>query len=416
MRQLGLAAPREGESLIVLRTALVVTSVALARPLAPDALPIIAPESVGMSTSRLRDIDGALLAGLEAGGYPGVVAIVGRREGIVWRRGFGRMTWEMLSAPVTPMETIYDVASLTKVAATTMGAMILWDEGRLELDAPVSRYLPAFRGEWRDQVTVEHLLTHRSGLPAGPSLAGSRSADAAREALLATPLRTMPGVRGTYSDVGPMILALVIEAIAREPLDRFLQRRLFAPLGMRHTGFRPPERFDAHIAPTSDVLEPGIVHDGNAQRLGGVAGHAGLFTTADDLARLALALLNDGELGGVRIASDSAIELFTRRHAGWRALGWDTCAGGASCGQRLGERAFGHTGFTGTSMWIDPERELFVIVLTNHVLPRRPPPPMAILADVRADVADIAALAIDVPRDTVLTLRADRRIGWGSEK
>jgi CubicO group peptidase (beta-lactamase class C family) len=146
--------------------------------------------------------------------------------------------------------------------------------------------------------------------------------------------------------------------------------------------------------------------------MGGVAGHAGLFTTADDLARLALALLNGGELAGVRIASDSAVDVFTRRHAGWRALGWDTCAGGASCGQRLGERAFGHTGFTGTSMWIDPERELFVIVLTNHVLPRHPPAPMAILADVRADVADIAALAIDVPGDTTFVLRSERRIGW----
>ena len=215
-----------------------------------------------------------------------------------------------------------------------------------------------------------------------------------------------------YSDVGPMILALVVEAIAGEPLDRFVERKIFRPLGMRRTGFRPPARLASHIAPTFESFEPGVVHDGNARRLGGVAGHAGLFTTADDLARLALALLNGGELGGVRIASDSAVDLFTRRHAGWRALGWDTCAGGASCGQRLGERAFGHTGFTGTSMWIDPERELFVIVLTNHVLPRQPPAPIAILADVRADVADIAALAIDVPGDTVLTLRADRRIGW----
>jgi CubicO group peptidase (beta-lactamase class C family) len=393
--------------------AVLVTSTALsAQPLGNDALPIITPESVGMSTGRLRAIDRALLAGLEAGGYPGVVAVVGRREGVVWRRGFGRMTWSMLSAPVTPMETIYDVASLTKVAATTMAAMILWDEGRLRLDAPVSRYVPTFSGGWRDEVTIEHLLTHRSGLPAGPSLGGATSAAAARQALLTTPLMREPGVRGTYSDVGPMILALVIEAIAGEPLDRFVQRKVFRPLGMRRTGFRPPERLSSHIAPTSDLLEPGVVHDGNSRRMGGVAGHAGLFATADDLARLALALLNGGELGGVRIASDSAVDRFTRRHAGWRALGWDTCAGGASCGQRLGERAFGHTGFTGTSMWIDPERELFVIVLTNHVLPRQPPSPVAILADVRADVADIAALAIDVPGDTAFTLRSDRRIGW----
>jgi CubicO group peptidase (beta-lactamase class C family) len=221
-----------------------------------------------------------------------------------------------------------------------------------------------------------------------------------------------PGARGTYSDAGPAILALVVEAVARQPLDRFVDRRVFRPLGMRHTTFRPGPSRAAQIAPTSTTLAPGIVHDGNARRLGGVAGHAGLFATADDLARLALALLNRGALGRTRIVSDSAVDGFTRRRAGWRALGWDTCAGGASCGQRMGERAFGHTGFTGTSMWIDPERELFVIVLTNQVLPRESAVPIAILADVRADVADIAALAVDVPGDTTLTLRADRRIGW----
>jgi CubicO group peptidase (beta-lactamase class C family) len=365
-----------------------------------------------MSTARLREIDRAILTGLEAGGYPGAVVAIGRREGVVWRRGFGRMTWSMLSQPVTPMTTMYDVASLTKVAATTMAAMILWDEGRLRLDVPVSRYLPAFRGEGRDGVIVEQLLTHRSGLPAAPALGLAGTPSDARRALLTTPVADIPGTRGTYSDAGPAILALVVEAIAREPLDKFLDRRVYRRLGMRHTMFRTPPSQAKQIAPTSLTLEPGIVHDGNARRLGGVAGHAGLFSTADDLARLALMLLNDGTSGRVRIASDSAIDLFTRRHAGWRALGWNTCAGGASCGQHMGEHAFGHTGFTGTSMWIDPDRELFVIVLTNQVLPRDPAPPIAILADVRADVADIAALAIDVPGDTSFVLRSDRRIGW----
>jgi CubicO group peptidase (beta-lactamase class C family) len=377
-----------------------------------DALPLVVPESVGMSTARLRDIDRTLLQGLAAGGYPGIVAIVGRREGIVWRRGFGRMTWEMLSPPVTPMETIYDVASLTKVAATTMAAMILWDEGRLRLDAPVSRYLPAFQGEGRERVIVEHLLTHRSGLPAAPALGGAATPDQARRALLTTQVRREPGMRGTYSDAGPAILALVIEAIAREPLDRFVQRRIFRPLGMRHTAFRPSEALADHIAPTSLTLPPGVVHDGNARRLGGVAGHAGLFSTADDLARLALALLNGGAAGRVRLVSDSAVDRFTRRSAGWRALGWDTCAGGASCGQRMGERAFGHTGFTGTSMWIDPDRELFVIVLSNQVMPREPNSPIAILADVRADVADVAMMAMEEGADARVVLRADRKIGW----
>jgi CubicO group peptidase (beta-lactamase class C family) len=307
---------------------------------------------------------------------------------------------------------MYDVASLTKVAATAMAAMILWDEGRLELAAPVSRYLPAFRGEGRERVTVEQLLTHRSGLPAAPTLGGATTPDHARRAVLTTPVMREPGVRGTYSDAGPVILALVVEAIAREPLDRFVERRVFRPLGMRHTAFRPTASHNRHIAPTSFTLPPGVVHDGNARRLGGVAGHAGLFSTADDLARLALALLNGGAAGQVRIVSDSAVNRFTRRSAGWRALGWDTCAGGASCGQRMGERAFGHTGFTGTSMWIDPDRELFVIVLTNQVLPREPSSPIAILADVRADVADVAAIAMEEGADARFVLRADRKIGW----
>ena len=376
------------------------------------ALPLVVPESVGMSTTRLRDIDRALLEGLGAGGYPGIVAVVGRREGVVWRRGFGRLTWEMLSPPVTPLETMYDVASLTKVAATAMAAMILWDEGRLRLEAPVSRYLPEFRGEGRERVTVEQLLTHRSGLPAAPALGGAMTPERARRAVLTTPVMREPGMRGTYSDAGPVILALVVEAIARESLDRFVARRVFRPLGMRHTAFRPAASPNRHIAPTSLGLPPGVVHDGNARRLGGVAGHAGLFATADDLARLALALLNGGAAGGVRIVSDSAVNRFTRRSAGWRALGWDTCAGGASCGQRMGARAFGHTGFTGTSMWIDPDRELFVIVLTNQVLPREPTSPIAILADVRADVADVAAMAMEEASNAGFVLRADRKIGW----
>ena len=377
-----------------------------------DALPLVVPESVGMSTARLRDIDRAMLEGLSAGGYPGIVAVVGRREGVVWRRGFGRMTWSMLSPPVTPLETMYDVASLTKVAATTMAAMILWDEGRLRLDAPVSRYLRDFRGDGRDRVTVEHLLTHRSGLPAAPTLGGGGTPESARRSILTTPVTREPGARGTYSDAGPAILALVVEAIAGEPLDQFVERRVFRPLGMRHTTFRPSASHADHIAPTSLTLAPGVVHDGNSRRLGGVAGHAGLFSTADDLARLALALLNGGVSGRVRIASDSAIDRFTRRSAGWRALGWDTCAGGASCGQRMGERAFGHTGFTGTSMWIDPERQLFVIVLTNHVLPRESAVPLAILADVRADVADVATLAMEEAGNATFVLRSERKIGW----
>jgi serine-type D-Ala-D-Ala carboxypeptidase len=176
---------RRAGPLLLLVTATV--ALAPAATVTPDALRIVAPESVGMSTARLRDIDRAILQGLGAGGYPGAIVVVGRREGVVWRRGFGRMTWSMLSAPVTPMETMYDIASLTKVVATAMAAMILWDAGRLRLEAPVSRYLPSFRGEGREHVRVEQLLTHRSGLPAAPTLGGGTTPASARRALLTTP-------------------------------------------------------------------------------------------------------------------------------------------------------------------------------------------------------------------------------------
>jgi CubicO group peptidase (beta-lactamase class C family) len=240
--------------------------------------------------------------------------------------------------------------------------------------------------------------------------------------VLATPLSSTPGSRQIYSDVGADVLGFVVEAIAHEPLDAFVRRNVFAPLGMRSTLFRPGASLRTRIAPTERLSSRGHplrgeVHDPAAYAMGGVAGHAGLFGTAGDLAIFARMMLGGGSYDGVRIFSDSTVALFTRRSAGTRALGWETCAGGASCGQHMGERAFGHTGFTGTSIWIDPERDLFVIVLSNriHELPGGRVPPGAVLADVRADVADIAELSL--PLAGVLPamparLRADRGIGW----
>jgi CubicO group peptidase (beta-lactamase class C family) len=215
------------------------------------------------------------------------------------------------------------------------------------------------------------------------------------------------------------VLGFVVEAIAHQPLDRFVRRRIFAPLAMTSTTYRPGAAMRARTAPTernSSRGHPlkGEVHDGDAYALGGIAGHAGLFSTASDLARFAQMLLDGGTLNGTRIIANSTVALFTQRSAGWRALGWDTCAGGASCGQHMSERAYGHTGFTGTSLWIDPDRGLYVIVLANwlHERPDGLTPPVAILADVRADVADIATLAADSDRAAPSEWRADREIGW----
>jgi serine-type D-Ala-D-Ala carboxypeptidase len=387
-----------------------------------DGLPVKTPNAVGMSAERLAAIDRVVQRGLNAGGYPGAAVVIGRRGAAVFQHGYGHLGWTEDSPRVEPTRSIYDLASLTKVVGTTTAAMILYDEGRLRLDAPISTYLPEFTGGLKDQVTVRHLLTHRSGLPAGRDLwRMARSTDEAKQIVLSTPLDCRPGVCYEYSDLGADVLGWVVEAAAGESLDRFLKERVYDPLGMTDTFFRPADSLRYRVAPT-EVTPPrgyalrGEVHDENAYALGGVAGHAGLFSTAADLSLFAQMMLNGGELNGVRIVSDTTVELFTRRAAGSRALGWDTAEGGVGAGQFLSPRAYGHTGYTGTSLWIDPDRQLFVILLTNRVHAARARRPATVISDVRNDLADAAAVAVtDIP-DAMLAMpsefRADRAIGW----
>ncbi|HEU4585683.1 MAG TPA: serine hydrolase [Gemmatimonadaceae bacterium] len=375
-----------------------------------------------VAAARLASIDHVAELGLEAPGYAGMAVVVGRRDTVLWQRGYGGLTWGEDASRVSADRTIYDLASLTKVVATTAAVMVLYDRGKLHLDDRASKYLPELRQGSRRSITIRQLLEHRSGFPAGRELSRARTPREARQLVLATPLAYTPGARQIYSDIGADVLGFVVEAIAHEPLDAFVRRNVFAPLGMKSTMFSPGASLRSRIAPTERLSARGYplrgeVHDPAAYAMGGVAGHAGLFGTASDLAVFARMLLGGGSYGGVRIFGDSTVALFTRRSAGTRALGWETCAGGASCGQHMGERAFGHTGFTGTSIWIDPERDLFVIVLSNriHELPGGRVPPGAVLADVRADIADIAELAL--PLGGVLPemperLRADRAIGW----
>lgn len=393
-----------------------------------DGLPSRSPAEVRMSVDRLRAIDRVVKRGLDAGGFPGAAVVVGREGYSVFEKGFGRLDWRAGSAAVSASKTIYDLASLTKVVATTTAAMILFDEGKLQLDAPVSRYLPDFAGGTKDRVTVRHLLTHRSGLPAGRALWRiASSPGAARWAVIATPLVCEPGACYVYSDLGADVLGWVVESVAGESLDVFTERRVFGPLGMTDTFFRPADSLEYRIAPT-EIAPPrgyplrGEVHDENAYVLGGVAGHAGLFSTAADLSVFAQMMLNGGEYNGVRIVSDSAVALFTRRVAGpgnssgsSRALGWDTADGDGASGVYLTPRAYGHTGFTGTSMWIDPERQMFVILLTNRVHAARAKRPGRVIADVRADLADAAAFAVtdaEFAIDEKIAYRADKRVGW----
>ena len=352
-------------------------------PPSPAAPLVVTDSTAGFARmtdlARLRDtIRDVLERAIADSAFPGAVAVVGSSDGILATHGVGVLD---RAIPVRPDgETLWDLASLTKVVALTSAMIVLVDEGRIDLDAPVQRYLPEWTGEGKERVTVRHLLTHSSGLPAWRPLYKEAVGPAEAAALvLATPLDTVPGARMVYSDLGIILAGKIVERIAGQPLDVFVRERVFEPLGMHSTMYRPAASLVPRIAPTE--FDPwrqrqprGEVHDENAFALGGVAGHAGLFSTASDLARLARAYLNGGSLDGVRFARAETLERFTARQdpaLSHRAIGWETPTGSNSAGRLLSQSAFGHTGFTGTSIWIDPERDLFVVLLTNRVNPTR---------------------------------------------
>ncbi len=386
-----------------------------------NGLPVKKPAAVGMSSTRLRAIDHVLARGIKAGGFPGAAVVVGRKGAAVWEKGFGTLDWTR-ETRVSAKQTIYDLASLTKVVGTTTAIMVLFDEGKVALDSSVQSYLPAFQGDGKDRVTVRQLLEHRSGLPADRDLWRiARSPEEARRAVLETPLVCRPGDCFIYSDLGAATLGMLVEAVSGEGLDQFLAERVFGPLGMTNTFFRPADSLKVRIAPT-ELTPPrgyplrGEVHDENAYALGGVSGHAGLFSTVSDLSIFAQMMLNGGAYNGLRIISDSTVRTFIRRAAGNRALGWAVADGTGGSGRYLSESAYGHTGYTGTSLWIDPDREMFVILLTNRVHAARAQRPAKVISDIRADLADAAALAVtDAPGQMLAmpaSFRADRRAGW----
>ncbi len=344
--------------------------------------------------------------------FPGGIAVIGTRTGIVAQVAVGRID-RSETAPVPDSATIWDIASLTKVVGMTTAMMQLVEQGRVSLDAPVQRYIPEWQGQWKSQVRVRHLLTHSSGLPAlRPLYREVETAGEARQLVLATPLDTVPGARYVYSDLGAIIAGMIVERVANAPLDAYLDRYIFRPLGMRDTRYHPsPEDID-RIAPTE--VDPwrgrhlrGEVHDENAFRLGGVSAHAGLFSTAADLSRFARAMLNGGELEGARIVRPQTIAEFTKVQDSTfshRALGWETPNRTNSAGTRMRAPAFGHTGFTGTSIWIDPANDLFVILLTNRVNPTRANsrigPVRTTIADLTVGAATRAAAAKQSSRGT----------------
>lgn len=349
-------------------------------PLAPP-IQYVAPQvglnNSGLDTGLVARLDKLVKVAIEEAVAPGVAIAVGRNGKIAYMKGYGHISWDIPPAPAVDTNTLFDLASLTKVVATTTMAMIMEEAGQLDLDRTVSSYLPEFNSPEKLGITVRQLLTHNGGLEAGGSTFNARGREAYLRVINARPLEYQPGTRMIYSDWDMILLQLVLERISGKTLDVLATEKIYRPLGMTDTQFNPPATLRSRIAPTQHDenrggLLWGAVHDGNAHMMGGVAGHAGLFSTARDLALFSLMMLNGGEgANGVRIAKPSTIARWTARQAkeSSRALGWDSPEGGSSAGQFFSPWSYGHTGFTGTSIWIDPQKDLFVVVLTNRVNP-----------------------------------------------
>ena len=328
------------------------------------------------------------LAACSRSAYGGEVAI----------HAFGKQTYDADGVAVTA-DTIFDAASLTKPVVTGSLIAMLSETGQIDLDAPVARYLPEWSAgpnpEWRAKVTVRHLLTHTSGLPAhrdyyktlktrreivAHALAEPLAAEPRSSAVAGASLQRPGGSASEYSDIGFILLGEIIERVTGRPLDELAAERIFGPLGMHDSMFRPRASLKTRIAPTErdadfrKRLMQGEVHDENAWAMGGVAGHAGMFTTAADLAAFCQMMLNGGIYGHQRLLRRSTVEQLTTAEAvsgNTRTLGWMMRTAESSSGRYFSSRSFGHTGFTGTSIWIDPEKHLFVVLLTNRVYPTR---------------------------------------------
>jgi len=359
--------------------------------------PAVPPITAQQSHGRFEPVVAYLQSQVDSA-FPGATIAVGYRDSVVLLAAVGHYGADD-KRPVTT-ETIYDLASLTKVIGLTTAAMMLVDQGKLDLDAPVQRYVPAFQGASKERVLIRHLLTHSSGMPAWrPLYAEAKTPEEALALVDTTALLKQPGDTFVYSDLGAITLTQAVEAITGQRLNDVLDSRLFGPLGMRSTRYLPPESWRERIAPTENDtvfrhrLLRGEVHDENAGRLGGVSGHAGLFSTAPDLARFATWLLR------LRTIDSLHVRDFTHKQGippgSSRALGWDTPSENSSAGTKMGPNAFGHTGFTGTSIWFDPDRNLFIILLTNRVNPTRA---NTKIFQVRRRVADLVNDALTPPQ------------------
>jgi CubicO group peptidase (beta-lactamase class C family) len=329
---------------------------------------------------NFQEVDSIISDGITDHAFPGAVVLISKDDKIIYEKAFGHLTYGDTAAIVST-NTIYDIASLTKVIATTTAAMICYDRKLFTLDDPISKYVPAFTKNGKENVTIKNLLLHNSGLPASKQFYKKHlTRDEILSDIYSLPLYYETGTKTVYSDLGMIVLDKVIEKVTRKKFDEFCKENIFIPLQMNSTMFNPPDSIKYKIAPTEKDnywrhrLIWGEVHDENSSLLGGVAGHAGLFSTTEDIAKLLNMLLSNGKYGDLQMIDSSTVYLFTKRYSenSTRALGWDTKSEeNSSAGNLFDITSFGHTGFTGTSAWIDPTRKLFVILLTNRVYPTR---------------------------------------------
>jgi len=326
---------------------------------------------------------GILRSAIDQRAFPGAAVAIAQQGKLIAHKGLGRFTYDATSSAVTA-ETVYDLASVTKVIATTAACMILHDRGLFKLDQPLVELLPGFdesgkgQEDARRQVTLHMLLAHSSGLPAYVKLfQTAHHRDELLQQAIQVPLTAAPGSRAEYSDIGFILLGQALEKLSGEPLDQFCQREIFAKLNLALTCFNTPASLKLAIPPTEDDrtfrrrLIKGEVNDENASVMGGVAGHAGCFSTALDVSLFAQCMLR----GGTPLVKKETLEIFTRRQdspAGTsRAPGWDTPSQPSQSGKYFSSRSYGHLGYTGTSLWIDPDRQLSVTLLTNRTWPDR---------------------------------------------
>jgi uncharacterized protein YbbC (DUF1343 family)/CubicO group peptidase (beta-lactamase class C family) len=372
----------------------------------------------GVDVARLAAIEPLVREAIADKKLPGAVVLVGRGNAVVYEKAIGNRAVEPSVEPMT-LDTIFDLASLTKVVATTTSAMMLLEEGKIRLSDRVSTFIPGFERYGKADITIRHLMTHVSGLRPDLDLGDAWTGyDKAIELAIEEVPTAAPGERFVYSDINYFLLGEIVHRVSGKPLDQFAKERIFVPLGMKDTGFKPAASLRPRIAPTEKCtpygwpcegpelqMLRGVVHDPTSRRMNGIAGHAGLFSTAADLSIFCRMLLNGGSFNGVRILSPLAVEKMTTAatpaaEKNVRGLGWDIDSSfSANRGELLPVGSFGHTGFTGTSLWMDPATQMFVIFLSNRVHPDG----KGDVTPLRARVATVAAAALTAIPPAALT-------------